>query len=203
VAATHTVTTALTVLTLGSSCFPTPSNFNSLAKATSGKRIAILPSSGFSRATLRTRNMSALLETTSLPGVYSLAETGIHLHSEIESCERLAHKVAVITVGSAGMGFATAKRFVRKGVDQRVHTGPAKGPWIWRSLRSARRQRESRAMSPAKVIWTAFTNRSKHMVEKSTWSSRNAGITQLAPFGMRVLTRRLLRSIRGGPYEHR
>jgi hypothetical protein len=152
--------------------------------------------------------MSALLETTSLPGVYSLAETGTHLHSEIEhseieSCQRLAHKVAVITVGSAGMGFATAKRFVRKGVDQRVHNGPAKGPWIWRSLRSARRQRESRAMSPAKVIWTAFTNRSKHMVEKSTWSSRNAGITQLAPFGMRVLPRRLLRSIRGGPYEHR
>jgi hypothetical protein len=43
----------------------------------------------------------------------------------------------------------------------------------------------------------------KHMAEKSTWSSRNAGITQLAPFGMRVLTQRLLRSIRGGPYEHR
>jgi hypothetical protein len=160
-------------------------------------------SSGSSRTALRTRNMSALLETTSVPGVYSLAEIRTHLHSEIESCERFAHKVVVITVSSTGMGFATAKRFVRKGVDQRVHNGPAKGPWIWRSLRSARRQRESRAMSPAKVIWTAFTNRSKHMVEKSTWSSRNAGITQLAPFGMRVLTQRLLRSIRGGPYEHR
>jgi|HubBroStandDraft_1064217.scaffolds.fasta_scaffold339614_2 hypothetical protein len=147
--------------------------------------------------------MSALLETTSLPNVYGLAETGTHVHSEIESCQRLAHKVAVITLGSTGMGFAAAKRFVGKNVDQRLHYGPSKGPWEWWSPGSARRQRESRGMSPAKVIWTAFTNRSKHMAEKSTWSSRNAGITQLAPFGMRVLTQRLLRSIRGGPYEHR
>jgi len=102
--------------------------------------------------------MSALLETTSLPGVYSLAETGTHRQSEIESCQRLAHEVAVIMVGSTGTGFATTKRFARKGVDQRVHDGPSKGPWIWWSPRSARGQRESRAMSPAKVIWTAFTN---------------------------------------------
>jgi hypothetical protein len=52
------------------------------------------------------------------------------------------------------MGFATAKRFGREGVDQRVHNGPSKGPWIW--------------------------------------------ITRLAPFGMRALTQRLLKSIRGG-----
>jgi len=102
--------------------------------------------------------MSALFETTSLPGVYSLAETGTHRQSEIESCQRLAHEVAVIMVGSTGTGFATTKRFARKGVDQRVHYGPSKDPWIWWSPGSARGQRESWAMSPAKVIWTAFTN---------------------------------------------
>ena len=82
--------------------------------------------------------MSALFETTSLPGVYSLAETGTHRQSEIESCQRLAHELAVIMVSSTGTGFATTKRFARKAVDQRVHDGPSERPRGYGGLRDRR-----------------------------------------------------------------
>ena len=70
--------------------------------------------------------MSAILETTSEAGVFSRAETRTDQHPEIESPKRLAHKIAVITGGSTGMGLATAKRFVREGADHVFITGRRK-----------------------------------------------------------------------------
>jgi hypothetical protein len=71
--------------------------------------------------------MSAILETTPAPAVFSRAETQTGRDPEIETCERLAHKVTVIAGGSTSMGLATAKRFVQDGMDQvsrkRLHKG--------------------------------------------------------------------------------
>ena len=70
--------------------------------------------------------MSAILETTSVPGVLSREETRAPRHPEIETSKRLAHKVAVVTGGSTGMGLATAKRFVSEGADHVFITGRRK-----------------------------------------------------------------------------
>jgi len=102
--------------------------------------------------------MSALLETTSLPGVYSLAETGTHRQSEIESCQRLAHEVAVIMVGSTGPASRPQNDLHGKALINVFMTGRPKGPVDMVVSAIGEGQRESRAMSPAKVIWTAFTN---------------------------------------------
>jgi len=45
---------------------------------------------------------------------------------QTENCKKLAHKVAVITGGSTGMGLATAKRFVLEGADHVFITGRRK-----------------------------------------------------------------------------
>ena len=82
--------------------------------------------------------MSALLETTSLPGVYSLAETGTHRQSEIESCQRLAHEVAVIMVGSTGPASRPQNDLHGKAFDQRVHDGPSERPRGYGGLRDRR-----------------------------------------------------------------
>jgi NAD(P)-dependent dehydrogenase (short-subunit alcohol dehydrogenase family) len=70
--------------------------------------------------------MSATLETASMPGVPSRAETQTERPPESAICKKLAHKVAVITGGSTGMGLATAKRFVQEGVDHVFITGRRK-----------------------------------------------------------------------------
>ena len=61
--------------------------------------------------------MSTTMEPTHLPGVFSSAETRADQQREGEVCKKLAHKVAVITGGSTGMGLATAKRFALEGAD--------------------------------------------------------------------------------------
>jgi hypothetical protein len=66
----------------------------------------------FIREMVKGGEMSATLETASMPGVLSRAETQTERPPESEICKRLAHKVAVITGGSTGMGLATAKRSV-------------------------------------------------------------------------------------------
>jgi hypothetical protein len=85
-------------------------------KLTYGNRIALL-SRAFFRDTLRTRKMSAILETTSPPGVFSRAEIQTDRHPEMEACRRLAHKAAVIAGGSTSSGLAKAKRCVQEGMD--------------------------------------------------------------------------------------
>jgi NAD(P)-dependent dehydrogenase (short-subunit alcohol dehydrogenase family) len=70
--------------------------------------------------------MSTTIETTPIPGVSSSAETRIERQRESEVCKKLAHKVAVITGGSTGMGLATAKRFAVEGADHVFITGRRK-----------------------------------------------------------------------------
>jgi NAD(P)-dependent dehydrogenase (short-subunit alcohol dehydrogenase family) len=70
--------------------------------------------------------MSATLETTPLTGVLSRAETRTDRQPDSEIYKKLAHKVAVITGGSSGMGLATAKRFVQEGADHVFITGRRK-----------------------------------------------------------------------------
>jgi len=93
--------------------------------------------------------MSALLETTSLPGVYSLAETGTHRQSEIESCQRLAHEVAVIMVGSTGPASRPQNDLHGKALINVFMTGRPKGPVDMVVSAIVEGQRESRAMSPS------------------------------------------------------
>ena len=54
------------------------------------------------------------------------AEPRTERQPEREICKKLAHKVAVITGASTGMGLATAKRFVQEGVDHVFITGRRK-----------------------------------------------------------------------------
>src|SRR6202047_5616416 len=68
--------------------------------------------------------MSTTMETTPRSEVLSHAETGTDRLSE--TCRKLAHKVAVITGGSTGMGLATAKRFIQEGADHVFITGRRK-----------------------------------------------------------------------------
>jgi NAD(P)-dependent dehydrogenase (short-subunit alcohol dehydrogenase family) len=65
--------------------------------------------------------MSTTIETTPKSDALRQAETQSGRQSEIS--KKLAHKVAVITGGSTGMGLATAKRFVQEGADHVFITG--------------------------------------------------------------------------------
>ena len=68
--------------------------------------------------------MSTTTETIPRSDVLSHAQT--RTDRQAENCKKLAHKVAVITGGSTGMGLATAKRFVQEGADHVFITGRRK-----------------------------------------------------------------------------
>ena len=70
--------------------------------------------------------MNTAFEAASKPGTLSRAEPRTERQPEREICKKLAHKVAVITGASTGMGLATAKRFVQEGVDHVFITGRRK-----------------------------------------------------------------------------
>jgi NAD(P)-dependent dehydrogenase (short-subunit alcohol dehydrogenase family) len=127
--------------------------------------------------------MSARLETTSIPGVLSRAEIQAERPPESEICNKLAHKVAVITGGSTGMGLATAKRFVREGMDHVFITGRRKD-----ALDLAVAEIGEKATGiPGDVASLNDLDRLYDSVKgygrKIDVVFANAGISQLAPFG--------------------
>jgi NAD(P)-dependent dehydrogenase (short-subunit alcohol dehydrogenase family) len=69
-------------------------------------------------------SMSTTVETTPKSDTRRQDET--RADGQSENCLKLAHKVAVITGGSTGMGLATAKRFVQEGADHVFITGRRK-----------------------------------------------------------------------------
>ena len=70
--------------------------------------------------------MSRTIEATSTRDVRIQVESRTNGQRERDVCRKLAHKVAVITGGSTGMGLATAKRFVQEGMDHVFITGRRK-----------------------------------------------------------------------------
>jgi hypothetical protein len=63
--------------------------------------------------------MTTTLEANSKPVVSAAMKAGPR-KPESEVYKKLAHKVGVVTGGSTGMGFATAKRFVEAGTSRRT-----------------------------------------------------------------------------------
>ena len=126
--------------------------------------------------------MGSTIEKTFLPGAFSRAETKIEPQSE-SVCKKLAHKVAVITGASTGMGLATAKRFVQEGVDHVFITGRRRDV-----LDEAVAEIGDKATGiPGDVASMNDLDRLYESVKgygrKIDVVFANAGIAQLAPFG--------------------
>jgi NAD(P)-dependent dehydrogenase (short-subunit alcohol dehydrogenase family) len=127
--------------------------------------------------------MSATLETTPVTGVLSRAETRTDRQPDSEIYKKLAHKVAVITGGSSGMGLATAKRFVQEGADHVFITGRRK-----EVLDAAVGEIGEKATGiPGDVASLSDLDRLYESVKaygrKIDVVFANAGIARLAPFG--------------------
>src|SRR6202047_4672975 len=125
--------------------------------------------------------MSTTMETTPRSEVLSHAETGTDRLSE--TCRKLAHKVAVITGGSTGMGLATAKRFVLEGADHVFITGRRKD-----ALESAVAEiGENVTGVPGDVASLSDLDRLYEAIDghgrKIDVVFANAGISQQAPLG--------------------
>src|ERR1700691_4895881 len=126
-------------------------------------------------------HMSTTVETTPLSDVLSHAESPTD--RQPDTCRKLAHKVAVITGGSTGMGLATAKRFVQEGMDHVFITGRRKD-----ALDAAVAEIGDKATGiPGDV---ASLNDLDRLYESVRGYGRkldvvfaNAGIAQLTPFG--------------------
>ena len=102
---------------------------------------------------------------------------------QVENYKKLAHKVAVITGGSTGMGLATAKRFVQEGVDRVFITGRRND-----SLDAAVAEIGDKATGISGDV--SSLNDLDRLYESVKEYGRkldvvfaNAGIAQLAPFG--------------------
>ena len=126
--------------------------------------------------------MSSTIEKTLLPGTFGRAETKTERQSE-SVCKKLAHKVAVITGASTGMGLATAKRFVQEGVDHVFITGRRRDV-----LDEAVAEIGDKATGiPGDVASMNDLDRLYESVKgygrKIDVVFANAGIAQLAPFG--------------------
>jgi NAD(P)-dependent dehydrogenase (short-subunit alcohol dehydrogenase family) len=121
------------------------------------------------------------METTPRSDVLSRAET--RTDRPAEKGRKLAHKVAVITGGSTGMGLATAKRFVQEGADHVFITGRRKDV-----LDVAVAEIGDKATGiPGDVASLTDLDRLYQSVKeygrKIDVVFANAGIAQLAPFG--------------------
>jgi NAD(P)-dependent dehydrogenase (short-subunit alcohol dehydrogenase family) len=119
--------------------------------------------------------MSATMETT--------PSSDARTNRQSETGRKLAHKVAVITGGSTGMGLATAKRFVQEGADHVFITGRRKD-----ALDTAVADIGDKATGiPGDVASLNDLDRLYESVKgygrKLDVVFANAGIAQLAPFG--------------------
>jgi NAD(P)-dependent dehydrogenase (short-subunit alcohol dehydrogenase family) len=127
--------------------------------------------------------MSRTIETTSTPDVFIQAEPRTNGGRERDVCGKLANKVAIITGASTGMGLATAKRFIKEGMDHVFITGRRKD-----ALDVAVAEIGDKATGiPGDV---ASLNDLDRLYESVRGYGRkldvvfaNAGIAQLAPFG--------------------
>lgn len=111
------------------------------------------------------------------------AETQTNRQPENATYRRLAHKVAVITGGSTGMGLATAKRFVQEGADHVFITGRRRDV-----LDGAVTEIGEKATGiPGDVSSLSDLDRLYDSVKqygrKLDVVFANAGVAQLAPFG--------------------
>src|SRR6201997_4715189 len=97
--------------------------------------------------------------------------------------EKFAGKVAVITGGSTGMGLATAKRFVREGMDHVFITGRRKDALdravaeIGKNVTAV--QGDVSSLTDLDRLYDEVRKRNR----KIDVIFANAGIAQLAPFG--------------------
>ena len=127
--------------------------------------------------------MSRTIEATSTRDLLIQAEPRTNGQRERDVCRKLANKVAVITGASTGMGLATAKRFVKEGMDHVFITGRRKD-----ALDVAVAEIGDKATGiPGDV---ASLNDLDRLYESVKGHGRkldvvfaNAGIAQLTPFG--------------------
>jgi len=127
--------------------------------------------------------MSRTIETISTPDLLIQAEPRTKGRRERDVCRKLVNKVAVITGASTGMCLATAKRFVRVGMDRVFITGRRKD-----ALDVAVAEIGDKATGiPGDVASLNDLDRLYEPVKgygrKVDVVFANAGIAQLTPFG--------------------
>jgi NAD(P)-dependent dehydrogenase (short-subunit alcohol dehydrogenase family) len=131
---------------------------------------------------METQIMSTTIESPTNRDVPGHAESHTNGQPINNNCKRLAHKVAVITGGSTGMGLATARQFLREGMEHVFITGRRKDALdqavaeIGENVTAV--QGDVATLSDLDRLYDAVKKQSR----KIDVIFANAGIAQLSPF---------------------